>query len=80
MVNEFKLAVVHFARPNLMQTCACAWIYCWTKNCGKPGLGLRAAAGCGPLGIWPPGHGGPWATGRGPAFSKTRKIVKIYAN
>ena len=37
MVNEFKLTVVHFARPNPMQTCACAWIYRWTKNCGKSG-------------------------------------------
>ena len=27
MVNEFKLTVVHFARPTLMQICACAWIY-----------------------------------------------------
>ena len=24
MVNEFKLTVVHFARPNPMQICACA--------------------------------------------------------
>ena len=55
MVNEFKLTVVHFARPNPMQICACAWIYRWTKNCGKSGLGHRAAG--------PPG--------RGPAFSKT---------
>ena len=44
MVNEFKLTVVHFARPNPMQICACAWIYRWTKkNCGKSGLGRRAA-------------------------------------
>ena len=27
MVNEFKLTVVYFARPNTMQLCACAWIY-----------------------------------------------------
>ena len=27
MVNEFKLTVVHFARPTPMQICACAWIY-----------------------------------------------------
>ena len=62
MVNEFKLTVVHFARPNPMQICACAWIYRWTKNCGKSGLGrllgLRAAG---------PSRG----VGRGPAFSKT---------
>jgi len=27
MVNEFKLTVAHFARPNPMQICACVWIY-----------------------------------------------------
>ena len=32
MVNEFKLTVVHFARPNPIQICACAWIYRWTKK------------------------------------------------
>ena len=62
MVTEFKLTVVHFARPNPMRICACAWIYRWTKNCGKSGLGrllgLRAAG---------PSRG----VGRGPAFSKT---------
>ena len=58
MVNEFKLAVVHFARPNPMQLCACAWIYFWTKkNCelirtGPPGL-LAAEP-----------HRRPWATVR----------------
>ena len=45
MVNEFKLTFVHVARPNLMQICAYAWIYRWTKNCGKSGLGRRAVAG-----------------------------------
>ena len=61
MVNEFKLTVVHFARPNPMQICACAWIYRWTKkNCGKSGLGHRAA-------------GPSRAVGCGPAFSKTRE-------
>ena len=43
IVNEFKLAIVHFARPNPMQTCACAWISRWTKNRGKSGLGRWAA-------------------------------------
>ena len=55
MVNEFKLTVVHFARPNQMQICACAWIYRCTKKklrktrTGAPGLraagqpGFRAA-------------------------------------
>ena len=55
MVNEFKLTVVHFARPNPMQICGCAWIYRWTKKLwkirtwppGRPATGspgLRAAA------------------------------------
>ena len=68
MVNEFKLTVVHFARPNPMQICACAWIYRWTKKLwkirtGPPGL--RAAR--------QPGRWGPGlrTAGRGPAFRKT---------
>ena len=32
MVNAFKLAVVHFALLNPMQTSACAWIYRWIKE------------------------------------------------
>ena len=32
MVNEFKLTVVHFAGPNPIQICACAWIYGGTKK------------------------------------------------
>ena len=68
MVNEFKLTVVHFARPNPMQICACAWIYRWTKKLwkirtGPPGL--RAAG---------PSRAVGWGLGplsRGPAFSKT---------
>ena len=60
MVNEFKLTVVHFARPNPMQICACAWIYRWTKkktveNQGSPGR--KVVAGRGP---WAAGR---WATG-----------------
>ena len=54
MVNEFKLTVVNFARPNLMQICACAWIYCWTKKLSKirtGPLGLRA--------VWPTWAAGP---------------------
>ena len=56
MVNEFKLTIVHFARANPMQICACAWIYRWTRknveknqDTGPPGrraarpLGLRTA-------------------------------------
>ena len=72
MVNKFKLTVVHFASPNLMQICACGWIYRWTKNCGKSGPGLRAAGpsravGRGSLGFRaarPLSRSGPWAVGR----------------
>ena len=54
MVNEFKLTVVHFARPNPMQLCACAWITSGPKKTvenqdwasGPPGL--RAIPGRGP--------------------------------
>jgi len=61
MANEFKLTVVHFALPNPMQICACAWIYRWTKkNCGKSGLGHRAA---GPPGRWAVAGRGPRAAG-----------------
>ena len=59
MVNEFKLAVVHFASPNPMQTCACAWINSWTKNSGKSGPGRQAAGpprAAGPLGRWAAGQ------------------------
>ena len=35
MENEFKLTVVHFARSNPVQICACAWIYRWTKQLWK---------------------------------------------
>ena len=46
------------------------------RTAGRPGR--RAVAGRGPL-----GRGGPWAVGRGPAFSKTRRgavltITKIF--
>ena len=57
MVNEFKLTVVHFARSNPMQICACAWIYRWTKICGKSGLGHRAS--------WPLGSRAAGSSGRG---------------
>jgi len=54
MVNEFKLTIVHFARPNPMHICACAWIYRWTNKTvenqdwvtGPPGR--QAVAGRGP--------------------------------
>ena len=62
MVNEFKLTVVHFARPNPMQICGCAWIYRWTKKTVEnqdwaTGPPDRRAAG-------PPGRGA--VAGRGP--------------
>ena len=39
----FVCLLVHFARPNLMQICACAWIYrctkkLWIIRTGPPGL------------------------------------------
>ena len=80
MVNELKLPVVHFTYQNPMQICSCAWIYCWTKNYGKSGLGCWAVVGGRLL-----GRRGPWAAdrwafrplgrwaieGSGPVFSKT---------
>ena len=76
MVNEFKLTVVHFARPNPMQICACAWIYRWTEKTVEneewatvsPGLrtagppGRRAVEGRGPRAAGPSGRraAGPW--------------------
>ena len=80
MVNEFKLTVVHcMPKPDAD--------LCWTKNCGKSGLGLRAAGpsqaasrgpravGCGPLGLWARllGCGGPWAVGL--LLAKPRQLV-----
>ena len=81
MVNEFKLTVVHFARPNPMQICACAWIYRWTKELwkirtGPPGL--RAAGpsrAAGPLGRRAAGLSR--TVGHGPAFSKTEKVYYL---
>ena len=66
MVNELKLAVVHFTHQNPMQICACAWIYRWTKNYGKSRLGHWAVASRGPVGLraaGPLGRRGPWAAG-----------------
>ena len=67
MVNEFKLTVVHFARPNPMQICACAWIYRWPKTVenqdwatGPPGCRAVGPPAPGPL------------DRRGPTFSKTQ--------
>ena len=73
MVNEFKLTVVHFARPNPMQICACAWIYRWTEKLWKMRRGLPGLRTAGPLGRRGPlravgrgplGCGGPWAAGQ----------------
>ena len=61
MVNEFKLTVVHFARPNAQTRCRSVDAREFTagqKNCGKSELVHRAA-------------GPSQAVGRGPAFCKT---------
>ena len=78
MENEFKLTVVHFARPNPMQICACAWMYRWTKKLwkirtGPPGLrppGNGAVAGSGPRAAGPSGRRA--VGGRGPRASGPR--------
>ena len=76
MVNEFKLTVAHFARPNPIQICACAGIYRWTKrNCGKSGLGHRASGPPGSQAAGPSRALGRGPLGRGPAFSKTPTVV-----
>ena len=51
VVNEFKLTVVHFARPNPMQI-----IYSWTKKLWK----IRTRA-TGPPGRWAVAGRGPRA-------------------
>ena len=66
MVNEFKLTVVHFARPRCRSVHARGFT-AGQKNRGKSGLpGHLAVAGLGPRAAgrrWPLGHGGPWAAG-----------------
>ena len=58
MVNEFKLTVVHFARPNSMQICACAWSYRWTKKLWKIRTGPPGRwASSGRWDFGPPGRG-----------------------
>ena len=52
MVNEFKLTVVHFARPNPCSVHVRGFTSV-QKNCGKSGLGHRASG--------PRGRRGPWA-------------------
>ena len=87
MVNEFKLTVVHFARPNPMQSCVCAWIYRWTKKLenqnwatGPPGrraVGPSRAVGRGPMGLraaGPLGRRGPWAAGPQACFQQNPDI------
>ena len=60
MLNEFKLTVVHFARPNPMQICGCAWIYRWTKKLWKIRTGPPGRRATGP-----PGHRAAGPSGRG---------------
>ena len=53
ILTEFKRTVVNFARPNQMQTCACAWMYHWTKKLWKmTGLGARASRLSWAIGRW----------------------------
>ena len=74
MVNEFKLTVVHFARPNPMQILDAREFTAGQKDCGKSGLGRQASkpgGRRGPLGLraaGPSRAAGP--RGRWPAFSK----------
>ena len=49
MVNEFKLTVVYFARPNPCRSVHARGFTSGQKNCGKSGLGHRATG--------PPGRG-----------------------
>ena len=56
MVNEFKLTVVHFAR-RCRSVVACGFTT-GQKNCGKSGLGHRAA---GLRAAGPPWGAGRWA-------------------
>ena len=66
MLNEFKLTVVHFTRPNPMQICACAWIYRWTKKLWKIRTGPPGLWATGPLRAFnrgPLGRSEPWAAG-----------------
>ena len=70
MVIEFKLTVVHFARPKPMQICACAWIYRWTKKTVE-----NQDWAAGPLGLR---GAGPWAAGlllAKPTVGDTKKAV-----
>ena len=67
MVNEFKLTVVHFARPNPMQICTCAWIYRWTKRLWK-----NQDWATGPL-----GRRGPWSAARWAAGLLLAKPLKF---
>ena len=65
MVNEFKLTVVYFARPNPCRSVHARGFTSVHKNCGKSGLGLQAGE---------PSRAVGWGLGplsRGPAFSKT---------
>ena len=56
MVNELKLAFVHFTHQSPMQICACTWIYLpldkklWKIRIGPPGLRAAGRWAFGPLG------------------------------
>ena len=58
----FVCLLVHFARPNPMQICGCAWIYRWTKKLWK-------------IRTWPPGRlatGLPGLRAAGPSRAVSR--------
>ena len=69
VVNEFKLTVVHFARPNPVHV---PGFTAGQKDCGKSGLSHQAAGpsravDSGPMGLRAAGslgRRGPWAAGR----------------
>ena len=78
MVNEFKLTVVHFARPNPMQILDAREFTAGQKDCGKSGLGHRAAGPPGRRAAGPSRAVGRGPLGRGPAFSKTQGTKPLY--
>ena len=72
MVNEFKLTVVHFARPNRMQIRQAAGPSRAVGRWAFEPPGLKAA---GPSGR--PAAGPSPAVGRGPAFSKPLILLEL---
>ena len=67
-----------FYTPKPDQIWACAWIYHWTINYGKSGLGLQAGGPVGLRAFGPLGYRG--LLGRGPVFSKKHEhwLILLY--